>query len=193
MTYTAEQKLTQAELEQGRLHLDRALISVVEATDGLSEEQWTFKPAPDSWSIAETVEHIAIVQELILGPIAHMLAESPETVNPDAEQIDAILINQSLDRSVKFRGPEPVMPSGQWGPSTCLERIRHNHGRLIDYLESARGLRLHLLEAAPIKAMSKGQYTTMDGYEWLLAAALHTERHALQMLEVKADPNYPAQ
>jgi hypothetical protein len=32
----------------------------------------------------------------------------------------------------------------------------------------------------------------LDGYEWILAAAAHSERHTKQILEVKADPNFPA-
>ena len=29
------------------------------------------------------------------------------------------------------------------------------------------------------------------GYQWVLAAAAHTERHAKQMLEIRADDNFP--
>jgi hypothetical protein len=32
----------------------------------------------------------------------------------------------------------------------------------------------------------------MDGYQWVLATAAHTERHTKQILEVKSDPNFPA-
>jgi len=32
----------------------------------------------------------------------------------------------------------------------------------------------------------------LDGYEWVLAVAAHTERHTKQILEVKADANFPA-
>jgi hypothetical protein len=74
MTDAAEQKLTPAELEQGCRHLERTLTGVLAATDGLSDAQWKFKPAPDRWSIAEIVEHVAAVQELVLGPIAAGLA-----------------------------------------------------------------------------------------------------------------------
>jgi hypothetical protein len=31
----------------------------------------------------------------------------------------------------------------------------------------------------------------MDGYEFVLFIAAHSERHTKQILEVKADPNYP--
>jgi hypothetical protein len=31
----------------------------------------------------------------------------------------------------------------------------------------------------------------LDAYQWLLLLASHSERHTLQILEVKADPNFP--
>jgi hypothetical protein len=33
--------------------------------------------------------------------------------------------------------------------------------------------------------------TKMDAYEFVLLIAAHSERHTKQILEVKADPNYP--
>ena len=33
----------------------------------------------------------------------------------------------------------------------------------------------------------------LDGYEWILLIAGHSERHTKQMLEVKANPNFPKQ
>jgi hypothetical protein len=31
----------------------------------------------------------------------------------------------------------------------------------------------------------------LDAYQWLLLISGHTERHLAQILEVKADPNFP--
>jgi hypothetical protein len=31
----------------------------------------------------------------------------------------------------------------------------------------------------------------LDGYEWVLFVAGHSERHTKQINEVKADPNFP--
>jgi len=31
----------------------------------------------------------------------------------------------------------------------------------------------------------------LDAYQWILLLSGHTERHTLQILEVKADPKYP--
>jgi hypothetical protein len=66
-----------------------------------------------------------------------------------------------------------------------------NYARLTELLESP-DLRQHMIEAPPIKAVSKGAFDSMDGYQWVLAAAAHTERHTKQILEVKADAKFPA-
>ena len=33
----------------------------------------------------------------------------------------------------------------------------------------------------------------LDAYEWILFVGTHSERHTKQILEVKADPNFPKQ
>jgi hypothetical protein len=52
-------------------------------------------------------------------------------------------------------------------------------------------LRQYAVESRPLKAISNGAYEVMDGYQWVLAAAAHAERHAKQMLEVIADDDFP--
>ena len=34
---------------------------------GLSQAQWTFKPAPDRWSVAEVAEHITVSESGLFG------------------------------------------------------------------------------------------------------------------------------
>ncbi len=191
--FAADQKLPSSELEQGRLYLQQTRDYVIGATKGLSEAQWKFKPAPDRWSISEIVEHIVLAQELELGPVREQLAKAPSApANRDYKQVDAIVVNQLPDRLTKFQAPEILKPTGRWAQSGALDRLLRNCGRLSEYLESTPDLRQHMLEAPPLKAVSKGAYESMDGYEWVLATAAHTERHTKQILEVKADPNFPA-
>ena len=194
MTATAfltGQKLTHQEWEQGRLFLQQSQNSVVGAVKGLSAEQWRFKPAPDRWSIAENLDHIVIVQERVLGPILDQLANAPAPpANRDFDAVDAIVINNFSTRLNKFPAPEFVRPADQIVPAELLQRLTTNCELLLERLDSP-GLRQHAVEAAPLKAVSKGAYDLMDGYQWILAAAAHTERHAKQMLEVKAELNFP--
>jgi len=189
---SSNQNLTDQELEQARLFLQQTQNAVVGATKGLSEAQWRFKPAPDCWSIAENLDHIVVVQERVLGPILGQLADAPAPpANRDYEQVDAIVIHQFPTRLAKFPAPEFIRPVDQIEPIELLERLKMNCTRLMHYLESTPGLRQHAAEAAPLKAVSKGAHGVMDGYQWVLAAAAHTERHAKQMLEVIAEDTFP--
>lgn len=188
----SEKWLTEQELEQARLFLQQTRNSVIGATKGLSEAQWRFKPAPGQWSIAENMDHIVIVQERVLGPVLAKLASDPAPfANRDYKAVDAIVIHQFPTRLVKFQAPEFVRPVDQIEPQELVDRLKANYIRLMDYLESTPGLRQQAGEAVPLKAVSNGAYEMMDGYQWVLAAAAHAERHAKQMLEVKADDNFP--
>jgi DinB family protein len=188
----ADQKLTTSELEQALLYLEQTRKYAIGAVKGLFETQWHFKPAPDRWSIAENVEHIVVVQERVLGPIRDQLAKSAAASRDrDYQKVDAIVINQFPGRLARFQSPEFVHPVGQFTRSEALDRLLKNCARLTEHLESARDLRQHALDAPPLKPVSQGAYESMDGYQWLLAAAAHTERHIKQILEVRAEPHFP--
>jgi DinB superfamily len=189
---SSDRNLTAEELAQARLFLAQTKSALLGATRGLSDAQWRFKPAPERWSIVEILDHVVIVQERVLGPILDQLVHAPAPpADQDYKLVDAIVIHEFPTRLAKFSAPEFIHPVEHVGPSDLLDRLNANYARLAERLDSA-GLRQHVLEAPPLKAVTKGVFTVMDGYQWILAAAAHTERHAKQMLEVMADPHYPA-
>ena len=187
------QSLTPAEVARARQYLEQTRDGVIAATAGMSEAQWKFKPAADRWSAAEIVEHIVVAQELVLGPVRQQLAQAPAPPpEHDARTVDEVVVAKLPDRSSKFQAPEPLRPTGTWTEAAAIERLRKDCARLTEYLQSTPDLRQHMVDAPPLAAVSGGQYKAMDGYEWILAAGGHTERHTKQLLEVKADPHYPA-
>jgi hypothetical protein len=183
--------LTGAELEQCRRYVEQTGHGVTAATRGLSEEQWSFKPSPERWSIAEIVEHMVLVQELVLGPIRAGLAAAPAVGNRDYQLVDDFVGSRFPDRSMKLQVPEPARPSGRWVPAEALEKLAANCGRLTEYVESTPDIRGRAIEAAPLVAISHGELREMDGYQWVLAVAAHTERHTHQIREVQGDSGYP--
>jgi DinB superfamily len=188
--YVTSQTLTLPELEQARLYLQQTLDGVVGAIKGLSEEQWTFRPSPDQWSVAEIVEHIIFVQERVLGPIRDQLADAPPVAaGYDYRYVDEVVVYRFPNRLTKF--PSRHRPTGYLARSEALDCLVKNYAQLTDYVESTPDLRQHAIEAAPLKAVSQGAYEHMDGYQWILAVAAHTERHTKQILEVKANPDFP--
>jgi DinB superfamily len=173
-------------------YFDQTRRRVLEVTTGLSGAQWRFKPAPDRWSIAEILEHMVIVQERVLGPIREQLAQAPAPP-PDRDNslLGRIVLEKIPDRSIRVQGPEILNPAGRWSPPEALDRLARNYRRLAEFVKSTPDLRGHILESAPLRIVTDGAFTTMDGYQWALTAAAHDQRHVGQMLEVQADPRYP--
>jgi hypothetical protein len=188
--WAADLKVTSSELDHALLYLQQTQNEVVGVTKGLSTAQWNFKPATDRWSIAEIVEHIVLAQDLILGPIHEQLAKAPPPSERNNKEVDEAVISLVPDRTAKFQAPDVLQPTGRWKPAASMERLLKNYAQLRTSLETP-DLREHAIEAPPLKAASKGVYDSMDGYQWILAAAAHVERHTKQILEVRADPNFP--
>lgn len=189
--WAADMKMKSSDLDHARLYLQQTQSEVVGATKGLTAAQWNFKPAPDRWSIAEIVEHMVLAQDLILGPIREQLAKAPAGGERNNKAVDDAVISLLPDRTAKFPAPDILQPTGRWKPAVAMDRLLKNYAQLTAYLENTPDLREHVIEALPLKAVSKGLYDSMDGYQWILAAAGHTERHTKQILEVRADPNFP--
>jgi hypothetical protein len=196
-TLTAEAVITDRalsclELEQAHLYLQQTQNGISGALKGLSEAQWAFKPSADQWSIAEIVEHVLYVQQHVLGPVREQLASAPAaSEDHDCAHIDEIVINRFSNRLAKF--PSPHKPAGDLSQTEALAGLAKNCGELAGYLETTPDLRQHALDAPPLKAVSMGTYHVLDGYQWILAAAAHTERHTKQILEVKAHIDFPAE
>lgn len=185
--------LTSSEMDQARMYLDHTFTNLVGAIRQLSPAQWHFKPAADRWSIAENVDHIAVVQSLVIARVRDILPTAPAGDSDRAvPTIDAIVLGRFPHRFGRYNAPEFVQPKGTSStPKQAIAQLAENTAELTRLLESTPDLRLHVLEAAPLKAVTQGQHTMMDGYQWILTAAAHTERHTFQILEVMADANFP--
>jgi DinB superfamily len=185
--------LVATDLELARQYFALTRNRLVEVTTGLSEEQARFKPAADRWSIAEILEHQALVHERIMNRILEQLPQAP-TPEPgrDSQMLDALVLEKIPDRTIKAKAPEFIEPTGLVPPAKSLGRIFRNYERLAAFLESTPDLREHILDSPPLRVVTDGAYGTMDGYQWALTAAAHDERHVRQILELKAGPNYPA-
>src|SRR4051794_13926411 len=101
--------LTEADRKDGLAHLERTRAALVAATKGLSEAQWKFKPAPDRWSVAEVVEHIALAEDMMLDNAKKAMQSPAGKPDRDYKAIDKTLLSTIPDRSRKFQAPEPLV------------------------------------------------------------------------------------
>lgn len=183
----AAQDLSPAEKDKAIAYLESTKKGVVEATKGLSQAQWNFKPAPDRWSVAEVVEHLAAAEDMLRGMTQEQVMKAAEITPRDpaeVKKIDENVLTMVPDRSKKVQAPEPLKPTNRFGsPEEAEKHFLASRATTEDYLRGATGLRAH--------ATDSPMGVKMDGYQWILLIAAHSERHTKQILEVKADPNFP--
>jgi hypothetical protein len=181
------QDVLQADKDRALAYLESTKKGVVEATKGLSDPQWNFKAGPDRWSIAEVMEHLAAAEDMIRGMNQEQVMKSPAIPARDSaelQKIDAMVVAMVPDRSHKIQAPEPLKPTNRFGSPTDAEKhFLESRATTEEYLKAATDLRAH--------ASDSPMGVKLDGYEWILLIAAHSERHTKQMLEVKADPNFP--
>jgi hypothetical protein len=178
------QETTQADKDKALAYLQSTKKGVLDATKGLSEAQWNFKAAPDKWSIAECTEHIAAAEDFIRGMIVENVMKAPAVPDRDIAKLDASVLNMIPDRSQKAQAPEPLKPTNRFGsPEGSLKHFTESRTTTEDFLRKTADLRAHAIDS-PLGAK-------LDAYEWVLFTAAHSERHTKQILEVKADPNFP--
>jgi len=183
-TVASAQEVTQAEKDRALQYLETTKKGVLEATKGLSEAQWNFKPAPDRWSVAQVMEHIAAAEDFLrtLDKEKVMLAPGGEA-GRDVKKTDEAVLAMVPDRTNKVQAPEPLVPTNRFGsPDGSVKHFVESRATTEDFLKNTAGLRDHVMESP----MGK-----LDGYEFVLLIAAHSERHTKQINEVKADPNFP--
>src|SRR6202158_1466604 len=180
------QDVSRADKDRALQYLESTKKGVLDATKGLSDAQWNFKPAPDRWSVAEVMEHLAAAEDMLRGLLQEQVMKTPALPVRDAEETkkaDDGVLAMVPDRSHKAQAPEPLKPTNRFGsPAAAQKHFVESRAATEEYLKSTSGLRAHLGDSPLGK---------LDGYEWVLLIAAHSDRHTKQMLEVKADPNFP--
>lgn len=177
-------ELTQSDKDRGVEYLEKTKKGVVESVNGLSEAQWNFKPAPERWSVAQVMEHIAATEDYLRGFVQEKVMTSPAG-DParDVKKTDDNVLAMVPDRTNKLQAPEPLVPTNRFGtPESSVKHFIESRATTEGYLRTTTGLRDHVSDSP----MGK-----LDGYEFILLIAAHSERHTKQINEVKADPNFP--
>ena len=183
------QTLTQADRDKAVAELEGSRQAFLDATQGVSPAQWNFKAGPDRWSIAECAEHIALAEDFIFGVATKRVMSTPAT--PEKRDLvkgkDEAIVKMLQDRSHKATAPEPIDPvKHKLAADEAVKQFLASRAHTIEYIKTTQDdLRDHFFDH-PVPV-----FGTMDAYQWILFISGHSRRHTLQILEVKADPNFP--
>src|SRR5262249_6089836 len=141
--------------------------------------------APDRWSVAQVMEHIAASEDFIRDNLIKekAMVSSGGQSGRDLKRTDEAVLAMVPDRARKAQAPEPLVPTNRFGqPGESVRHCVESRATKEQFLRTTTGLRDHVMD---------GPVGKMDGYEFVLFIAAHCERHTKQINEVKADPNFP--
>src|SRR5258708_33250848 len=138
---------SEAEKDRALQSLESTKKGVLDATRGLSDAQWNFKIAPDRWSVAEVMEHLAAAEDMLRDVTQEQVMKSPAVPVRDAEETkkaDDGVLAMVPDRSHKVQAPEPLKPTNRFGsPAAAQRHFVQSRATTEEYLRNTGGLRAH--------------------------------------------------
>jgi hypothetical protein len=162
-------------------------MKFLDSIAGLTAEQLAFKASPERWSIAECAEHITLSEDVIFKMATERVMQT-EAVKRDPavyRPVDAMIRPKVIDRSKKGKAPEMLKPSNKWKTmDEMIAEFKEKRKATMAWVETTKA-------EARSHAIPNPDFKELDAFQWILLLSAHTERHTLQILEVKADPKYP--
>jgi hypothetical protein len=167
--------------------LDESRKEFLAAIDGVTEEQWKWKPAPERWSVGETAEHIVLAEAALFGNVQKAIASPPnpaweEKTKGKTEFIERVM----APRLGKAQAPDPIVPTGKLGQGQVRETFERQR---VEIEKFAKETQVELKQYTVEHPFAV--FNTLNAYQWLIYVPLHTMRHDKQIAEVKATAGYP--
>lgn len=180
--------ITSAERKAALGYLETTQADFLKSIKSLTAEQLSFKATPESWSIAECAEHIAITETNLFGMMLGTLKEAADPAKrSEVKLTDEQIFAAISDRSFKVKTQEPNEPTKKFGSheATVKEFLAKRKSNM-DYVKTTTDdLRNHFF-TFPVEA-----FGTADSYQLILFMAGHSKRHTLQIEEVKTNEYFP--
>jgi hypothetical protein len=168
-------------LQEISVCLDRELAALRAAVDAVPVDRRSERPGPDRWSVAEVLEHLAMVEKSVLKACARQLAAARETGLPAETETTSVVPSlppeRVANREQVIAAPERLRPTGV-DAATAWTRIEAIRAELQEFVRGCDGLALAQV-SFPHPALGP-----LNLYQWLLFAAGHHARHAAQIREI---------
>jgi len=173
--------MTAGERQRLVAHLEMTERWLEDEVKNLSDAQLTFKMTPTSWSVEEVVMHLAIAEPQYWDQFKQSLAKPPQ---PDfkPQATDVAMLWYGIDRTQRTTTGEARVPRDQFpNMKASLASFKNLRGEMMKVArETQEDLRGRQFLTA-----------SQDLYQWFLMISTHSQRHIMQIREVKAHSGFP--
>jgi hypothetical protein len=163
--------------------LDESQARLRAAVDAVPPPWRSTRPAPDRWSVAEILEHLALVETRLAGLLRRAVDTAMEAGLPPETgarvPLAAALVERMADRVNKRPAPETAIPSGTLDHQAAAAAAGTARAALRDALARADGLALNTV------TIPHQVFGELNAYQWLELMAGHEHRHAAQIDELR--------
>ena len=160
-------------------YLNETRSALLDAFAAIPESQREERPADGSWTPAEVIDHLALVESgvaLLVAKRAASAAAKGIGADPEATSLLASLDRFGVARPTrKLDAPEMVRPRADVSAAAATDAIRRSRRALQEAIHGADGFDLTQLKA------QHAVLGEIDLYQWLLFVAQHESRHTVQL------------
>jgi len=159
---------------------------LLDAVDGVTENQARWKPSPDRWSILEYTEHLAVSDDGLVALVQKSLQTPARTETPDERRERESKIRATVIPRGVNQAPHALRPSGRFASlADAVAAFLAARGRSLNYAATTQDdLRSHF---SPHPVLGE-----LDAYQWLTGNAHHAETHAAHIREIKGLEGFPS-
>lgn len=175
----AAEPLTEGDRQRLLAHLELTESWLADEIKGLTPAQLAFQMTPESWTVAQVVEHLAIAEPQYWDSVGKSLAQPPAA---SGNVTDADILWYGIDRTQRDKTGDARVPKGKFrSAAESLAEFRKLRATIREFAKTTKDdLRGHRLQGG-----------NMQVYQWLLMISTHAQRHILQIREIKSHPKYP--
>lgn len=177
------------ELDRYRRQFEGAREEFRKLVEGLSDEQFNWRPGEESWSMAECIDHLVMVGTIMNRSIDEGIQKAEERgLKSDGPFKYGALGNWFVravsgseeGRKRKFKAPKPYTPTSEHSISRLDAAFNEMQDAFVVRVQRANGLDLARVKiTSPITRLIR-----LSLGQWFALLAGHQERHLLQARDV---------
>jgi uncharacterized damage-inducible protein DinB len=137
---------------------------------------------PETWSVAEVLEHLHRVESGIARLLTRSLERAKVAGLEPEDEVGSVLTSldgfRLTDRSRRIGAPEPVMPRSELSAVQGVAALAESRQALVSALREADGLALGRV------TRTHPTLGPLNLYQWVLFVGQHEARHAGQLQDL---------
>jgi DinB superfamily len=158
--------------------LNRAQHSLLRAADTISANLWKTCPRQGTWSAAELIAHVMMVERTVVGAASRILKKQPKHI-PVLKRFRLPFAFAEM-RLIRLKTPIPVDPRLLREKDAMLAEMKEVRERTLAFIEETRD---RDLSAYRWRHPFLG---SLNAYEWFSLLGSHQIRHEKQLREIAA-------